>query len=153
MKKLFVWVLAMTPLLSQASLPTWLKTEKPKQLGLYVEVLNECMFDSSTLNKSIKGEFLRASIKPVESDKLYMNVQVVCLPQRSVNGSVRGNSTYVDIRFGTRHADGSYVLYDRPMYGTLMQGGTGSDSASYFVDEITRRASNALTDYLMANME
>ncbi len=153
MKKLMYVLLVILSTSAHSASTEWMRKEDPTSLGLYVLALNECPFSSNDVERRIEGEFVRAGIKPTKDTSLFINVEYVCLPQQSVSGHIRGNSVSMDVKFGTQHPNSAFVLYTSPIYGTLVHGGTGSDSAQYFINELTQRASNALTDYLMANLE
>ncbi|MEZ8156573.1 hypothetical protein ACED66_10090 [Vibrio splendidus] len=153
MKKLIYSLLIILSTSAHSASQDWMKKENPTSLGLYVFASNECTFSSNDVERRIKGEFVRAGIKPTAETSLFINVEYICLPQRSVSGHVRGNSIHMDVKFGTQHSNGEYVLYTSKNYGTLAQGGTDYDSTQYFIDELTQRASNALTDFLLANLE
>ncbi|MFA0357011.1 hypothetical protein AB4525_08860 [Vibrio breoganii] len=153
MKKLMYSFLLFLSTTAHSEPTDWMKKENPKSLGLYVFALTECNFSNAYVEDRIEGEFLRAGIKPTKDTDLFINVEYTCLPQSNVSGHVRGHSVHMDIRFGTRHPNGSYVLYTGPMYGTLVHGGTGSDTTQFFINQLSERASIALTDFLRANIE
>jgi len=146
----FVFML-MPPCIAFAESAAWLKQENPDSLGLYSGASNNCPFEKSKLQTILEGEFLRSRIKPSNSTLLNLTVNVKCLPISNRGGSAMGYAIAYEVRYGTKTANGEYVLYESPDHGSLLVG--DKDSSQFILDSIRDSVSESLTEYLKANVE
>ena len=99
----------------------------------------------------VEGEYLRARIKrAVSYDNLMINVITVCM--KIIVGTHVGYALNSDTYFSTH--DGSWIRYDDIRYGELAITGPNTGQAkTTMLNYIRDDVSEALTDYLKANME
>ena len=137
----------------RADVRPWMKQNDPDRLGLFVGVSSDCPFSKEDIENRVKGEFLRARLKPTSSLTLNLTVSVSCMPLKTEHGSQTGYAMNYDVRYGTTLPGDVYMLYEFPNYGSLASAGKDGNARMFFINAITEKVSLALTDYLKANFE
>ena len=132
---------------------SWMKQANPNSLGLFVWVSSQCLFQEADLVSRIEGEFLRARLKPSKSLLFNLTVNVRCMSITNNGGNLIGHVVSYEIRYGAKMPNGENVLYEIPNHGSMLVGGTVSESKQYFINAIRDDVSLSLTDYLKANFE
>lgn len=128
---------------------SWMKKENSSELGLYVDTHTSCPFSNADIKNLIEGEFLRARIKPTADLDLYLQISVTCMNAESGSRQL-GYAVHYDIIFGTLTANYGLMHHASPSYGSMLLG--GMNDISFLKNAIRDSASNALTDYLKANL-
>ncbi|OCH06588.1 hypothetical protein [Aliivibrio fischeri] len=127
--------------------------EKVDQLGLFINVNQNCPFTIEQINNAIEGEFLRARVEPSNNLLFNLNVDISCLKITNEGGNQTGYAVSYDIRYGTQTENGTNVLIETPKYGSMLIGGPASSSSLFFINAIKDSTYLALTDYLKMMME
>jgi hypothetical protein len=137
---------------AMAKPPTWMKQENPENLGLLIWLITECPFSEDGVKSDIRGEFLRARIKPVDlitdpsTTDFNITISLHCLESTTASGKKTGWSMFIDTRFGE-----GISLFAYPQYGGIVSAGIQSDDTSFLRSQVKASAEKALTDYLEAN--
>jgi len=132
----------------------WMKKDDHNTLGLFVHAGSQCPFNKLDLKKAVEGEYLRARIKPSEllAEPLLLQVTTACLKLNLEGGIYMGYAMHNDVYFTTSiDTQKTWLRYDDRSYGGMYM--TGSQAKAYMLNQVQDDVSEALTDYLKANMK
>lgn len=151
------WMLTLPLLLfftaAQADPEDWMKRNGADSLGLFISSQKACSYSNDEFVEIVEGEFLRARITPTKDLDLNLTLTIFCMPIENNNDEVQGSSVYIEMRFGTQLANGDFVLYENPNYGTQLVLGSGTQGKMFLKNALIDSVGSAITDFLKANLE
>jgi len=157
MNRIIVFCSLLTVSFSAMSAPYWwMKKDDYNILGLYVNAGSDCLFDEEDLMNLAEGEYLRARIKPAGvTNNLMMTVDTLCMKIKNSDGSHGADAVNYNIFFTRRTytPDEAWIRYGDITYRALYVVSEKHYPKKLMLNTIRDAVSEALTDYLKANME